>query len=445
VPVPRASSFPKHQRWTIVQRAISWAETRALAKKLIALDGQILEGHHRELVGGHAEAEAKRAWLQIWVTIVQTLGLAYTADEGTTIHVTNTGRFVARYDEPLAFYLSWGLGFQFPHGYPKHKHYVEHGVCVQPLVLLLEYLLALQKFGKPATPTFLIYDEVIVFCMRRTDHAADQTIKDVAQILENRKAGYDYSRESRAVGYSAVRQNFANRSKLYFEPTQLISYQRDRVLISPGKLKVAEILLKFRIPPTPFITNTEGARNRYITTAFNRSESDIKAVYLACSTLRLPEELPPPVEVPSADQALEAEADEWIQSQTKSKAALLKEARSYSPPKESHKRRYARVKRRVEDARQKARIKELEDGSCQICDFRLEYKNKAGKTRYYIEFAHIKAKRKHGDDSLFNSIILCPNCHVRLDRGFYEISFEKKAILQGGKPILLHHDHHLFV
>lgn len=445
-PVPRLNAIPKHYRWTVVQRAIKWPDIRKLAERIVAIDGQLLQGNHERLLRDFADQDYKDEWLKIWVTVVQTLGLAYTADEGTTIHATGLGRFIALHDAPDAFYLYWALRFQFPHGYPKQRHYVENNVCVQPIVLLVEYLLELEH-KSDSKNIYLTYDEVINFCMRRANHDARTTEEDVKKILANRRRGYDYATEKRAdpAGYEAVRKNFANRSKLYFEPTHLLTYEQDRITI-PGKaLKASRFLLDFRHPGIPYAVNSEEARNKYLRTAFACTEEELTEM-MACVTELRHRNAPPKPGAPEKDEeVIQEAADELVQTEkTRTKAELLEEARKYIP-KAGSRIDYGRKKVRIDDARQKALIKELEDFSCQVDGFVLEYTNKKGKKLRYIEAAHIQAKKEAGNETLSNIIVLCPNCHKKCDCGLMKIDFEKKVVEVEGKPAKLHHDHHLFV
>ena len=68
-----------------------------------------------------------------------------------------------------------------------------------------------------------------------------------------------------------------------------------------------------------------------------------------------------------------------------------------------------------------------------------------GKVLRYIEAAHIKAKGQGNNEDLKNIIILCPNCHKKMDKGKIIVDFEKKKVVEGGMSKILHHDAHLFV
>lgn len=444
-PAPLKNLIPQEQRWTIVQRGMEWDDIRTISQKIVELDGKTLDGHHKELIGHLVDSSHKNAWLKIWVTVIQTLGLAYTADKGTTIHVTDLGRYAANENDPLGFYLYWALRFQFPHATPKQKHYIINKVCLQPILLLIDYFLRLPTGA--GNHLYLTYDEIINFCMKQKTQSSDSISEDVQMVLKNRGKGYNYNKERNLQGYDQVYQQLASRSKLYFEPVYVnsgtfLKYQPDRITISKSKLKAAATLLHFQKEPIPFQSNKEESRNRYIRTAFSCSSQEIGEIVNAYKTSRIPVEV---LKEKKLDE-LEEQADEYIQKEVKvkSKKQLLVEARSYSAS-ESHKYQITKAKVRLDDEKQKARIKAIEDYSCQIDGWQLEYQNKEGKKLKYIEAAHIKEKSLKGTEALDNIIILCPNCHKLLDKGVYMVVKEERAIYKNGEKIDLDHDAHLFI
>lgn len=62
-------------------------------------------------------------------------------------------------------------------------------------------------------------------------------------------------------------------------------------------------------------------------------------------------------------------------------------------------------------------IKKLRGYQCQICPSQIIKKDGS----FYIEAAHITAKKFNGEESLKNIIILCPNCHKTFDFGDLKI------------------------
>jgi len=51
-------------------------------------------------------------------------------------------------------------------------------------------------------------------------------------------------------------------------------------------------------------------------------------------------------------------------------------------------------------------------GKCQLCSGKAPFKNKSGKP--YLETHHIIWLSKNGDDSINNTVALCPNCHRKM-------------------------------
>jgi len=59
------------------------------------------------------------------------------------------------------------------------------------------------------------------------------------------------------------------------------------------------------------------------------------------------------------------------------------------------------------------KLKRVRDYRCQICGKTIPKKN----GRFYIEAAHIKAKKEKGPETVDNLLILCPNHHKEFDYG----------------------------
>ena len=64
-----------------------------------------------------------------------------------------------------------------------------------------------------------------------------------------------------------------------------------------------------------------------------------------------------------------------------------------------------------------AKIKKDRKFECQICNIKILKSNGS----YYIEAAHIKAKKEKGNETKENILILCPNHHKEFDFGKREI------------------------
>lgn len=80
----------------------------------------------------------------------------------------------------------------------------------------------------------------------------------------------------------------------------------------------------------------------------------------------------------------------------------------------------------VRDEALARKVKELEEGRCQVCDTALRYLN-----RPYSEAAHIRGlgNPHHGPDELQNLLCLCANCHVLFDG--LEIYVDSEGLVRG--------------
>ena len=56
--------------------------------------------------------------------------------------------------------------------------------------------------------------------------------------------------------------------------------------------------------------------------------------------------------------------------------------------------------------------KRMANGVCQLCDQQAPFKDKQGNP--YLETHHVNWMSRGGDDSITNTIALCPNCHRRM-------------------------------
>ncbi len=98
---------------------------------------------------------------------------------------------------------------------------------------------------------------------------------------------------------------------------------------------------------------------------------------------------------------------------------------------------------RVENRNQKKRIAQLEDYSCQVCNWAVEWTNSKGGRSYRIDIDHIVDKSKGGGEEVSNLWALCPNCHIKKTVGVLKINPRTKKITEKGVEIKLHHDNHL--
>jgi 5-methylcytosine-specific restriction endonuclease McrA len=125
------------------------------------------------------------------------------------------------------------------------------------------------------------------------------------------------------------------------------------------------------------------------------------------------------------------------------KAKILKEAQAFATAKPSHVMRTSPHKVRLESSTQKKRVAKLEDYSCQICDWFVEYVNSKGKKVRSITVDHIIEKSTGTGEELNNLWALCPNCHYQKTLRVITVDIEKKKVFKNGKEISLKHDNHL--
>ncbi|GEM_PF-6960348 len=127
---------------------------------------------------------------------------------------------------------------------------------------------------------------------------------------------------------------------------------------------------------------------------------------------------------------------------------LLEEAKNYGNvlPGYRFKNGQNTIKQRIDDEKQKARIKKIESFTCQIkkCTFYCTYINESGKNIPIIHAHHINSKHSGGNENIKNIIILCPNCHAKADKGLIKIDVDNKIVTENELPIEIN-DNHLFV
>lgn len=127
------------------------------------------------------------------------------------------------------------------------------------------------------------------------------------------------------------------------------------------------------------------------------------------------------------------------------KKQILQAARLFKTTHESHKVKVGEQKVRIENRKQKERVAILEDYSCQLCGWSLEWKDKKDKTKYRIDIDHIVPKEDKGGEEISNLWALCPNCHTEKTLGVITVDLINKRILKRGTPVDLHHNFHLWL
>lgn len=276
MPKPKKSTYPKHERWRWVQRAIQEDELFAFAASIVASDGRRVDECLQQLLRfldpdtddiGVLKSDY---WLALWLNIMHQMGIGYTSDNGSYVHATELGRFLVNTRNIRAYYYFWALRFQYPFTYPKHSHYVKNGVAVQPIVLMLQYLHELFHRSEDLRESYLTMDEVAAFLMRSRDNSQTQIDINCSQILENRTDEHDYEEEEqRNPGFKEAANHLLTRGRLFLDGFDLLRFEGDTVRVADrNHLARIGAFLSHRSDPIVFRTNSESERNRYFGEAF---------------------------------------------------------------------------------------------------------------------------------------------------------------------------------
>lgn len=279
MPKPRVTAYPKFQKWRFVQRDPKDDELVQFSQAIRDCDGQNVDRSLRRLLRfqGHSnrsQRSLKRSWLQIWVNIMHQMGLGYTSspeddETASVIRCTDLGRYIAdsrQYPRHIqSYYYYWALKFQFPFGFPKHKHYIDHGVAVQPAVLILKYLTTLKE-TRDINEAYLTRREITFFLMRSTNHDIGVIRRNCLQILRNRRRSYGYSNEARVAGFEEAGKHFFQRGRLFVDRLDFLRFDkaRGRVYFSGiSDFRKAKAFLSYATPPVEFEYNGRDVRNEY--------------------------------------------------------------------------------------------------------------------------------------------------------------------------------------
>jgi|SRR3989338_2163143 len=125
---------------------------------------------------------------------------------------------------------------------------------------------------------------------------------------------------------------------------------------------------------------------------------------------------------------------------------LIIDSANYESSDKNYKLKEGIFKQRIDDEYQKARIKKIENFTCQIkkCGFYCTYVNKQGINLPIIEIHHIKNKHEGGTENMKNLIVLCPNCHAKADKGVIQFDMENRITKENGIQVEIN-DNHLFI
>lgn len=275
-PKPSRTSYPDHQRWRFVQRALSDAELMEFAKAIVAADGKRLDECLFDLLaflnisGVDYDELKKEYWLKLYVNIMHQCGLGYTSADGEFIQATELGRMVATTGNMRNYAYWWGLRFQFPFGYPKHKHYIDHGIAVQPIVLICQYLVELHNITGDFAKSYLTNLEIAAFLMTSKDNDPHVVVANCTKILSNRASGYDYSYERSMAGFIEAADHLFKRGRLWMSRLDLLKFNNDNIVLeNQDHLNKINNFLNETEPPVIFTDNSQDMRNQFFVDAYS--------------------------------------------------------------------------------------------------------------------------------------------------------------------------------
>lgn len=135
--------------------------------------------------------------------------------------------------------------------------------------------------------------------------------------------------------------------------------------------------------------------------------------------------------------------EERLENQISGKSVeeLMNEGRAFEPPSASYAKKNGDYKVRIESAKQKRIVKELNGYCCQICGFSFVYKDSMGRQKKYAQVDHMIDKTDGGTEELNNLWVLCPNCHAQKTLGVIIVDKNKKQILRESKKIIIRPGH----
>lgn len=270
MPKPFPSSYPKEQRWRFVQRDISNRELLAFSENILKNDGGRIDDILPDLLSFlNDKKNPKQMWLDIWVNILHQMGLGYTGGKGKYLYSTELCRYLYETKNIPSYYLYWALKFQFPFSYPKHEHYVAHGIAIQPIVLILQYLVQIHTLTKDISESYLTKNEITKFLMSAKNH--DGILENSRRILALRQSGYDYAEEERRhEGFDEAGKHFFSRGGLFIRKVELIRFAGEKIFVEDERhLKRIISYLTFAKPPIRFTENSQDMRNKFTLQAYD--------------------------------------------------------------------------------------------------------------------------------------------------------------------------------
>ncbi len=101
----------------------------------------------------------------------------------------------------------------------------------------------------------------------------------------------------------------------------------------------------------------------------------------------------------------------------------------------SAQREHFEVMRFIRDSKKVAKLKELYQNKCQICNYTFEYE----KGKFYSEVHHYNPLHANADDDFDNMIVVCPNHHAKFDYNLIAIADDGENIIDknGNKVVII--------
>lgn len=271
MPRPNPNSYPKEESWRFVQRYVPHKELIEFSKSIVQHNGRKIDEVLPEVLSfvELGKTELKDWWLDIWVNILHQMGLGYTWKDGKYLHSTDLCNFLAETEDVSSYYLYWALKFQYPFGFPKQKYYIENSVAVQPIVLILQYLVMLNSLTNRISESYISRDEITKFLMRSKGH--ERISENSSTILTLRNENYDYSiEEQQKNGFYDAGKHLFQRGRLFIQNIELLKFSDDRIFIQDeDHLLRIKKFLTFVKPPIVFTENSQDMRNQYFSMVYN--------------------------------------------------------------------------------------------------------------------------------------------------------------------------------
>lgn len=275
MPAPRENQIPDYEYWGFVQKDCKSAELISLAENIVANDGATLDDNVKEnILSFLATADKVSAWSDYWITIINTLGLAYINPKTSRVEKTKLSDYLAEKKEIKGFYYYWALKFQFPFAQSKHKGYKDQGIVIQPVILMLEYLVelfeqSLRDNRDSIENAYITYEEIVLVLSKSRSNSILKIKENVKDILVNREDDYHYD-NLKINGYESIYRNFTGRARLYFEKFDLLLFdQREEKIYIRDWEHYYKIIAFLSFRKRPHKLTNEDSRIGFFQNVFN--------------------------------------------------------------------------------------------------------------------------------------------------------------------------------